>query len=68
MPKVKTTGRIFLFWVLFLVVAFVVALFQWINGTTDSARNGGQIFAVMILFGLLLSIVYFLADRKWRVL
>ena len=64
--KVTTTGKVLLVWDMFLLVMITIFSFQWINGSTASAKLGGQFYAILTTVGLLLTLIVLYADKKWK--
>ncbi len=62
----KTTGTMVLLLLIFLIIGITFAAFQWINGTTESAKTGGEFFAIIGVLTLVSLLILLRLDKLWR--
>ena len=62
----KTTGTMVLLLVIFLIIGTTFATFQWINGSTASAKTGGEFFTMIGVLSLLVILIILRLDKLWR--
>jgi hypothetical protein len=68
MVKVKSSATWIIGSLLIIGVVFTLALFQWINGTTESAKYAGEIFSRFMIYGIGFIFVMLLANARWNFL